>query len=192
MSSPLVAEPTVCTAAGSALAGTGAAFPGWLVLVAALAVIGGAALVLVRRRAAIALVLVLVGTLLLAPAGAPSAQAADVEYSTGCTLILVENVTFTGEAAAMLPGDSVVALSAVVTNRYRGPISLDGAAELGGTVLAGAATTSLAFDGGPGPVTVPDGDSVLVTVTVSLPANATDALQGVSAGLTLVLTATEQ
>lgn len=188
MPDPLAA---VCTASVSALQGTGSALPPWLALAALGLLVLGVALLLVLRRSAVAgmIAAALIAALVIAPA-APAAHAAEVDYGTGCALFQVDDVAFSADTGELLPGDSVIALTAKVANRYAGPIELDGIASLSDASLVGALVVTVDFDGASGLVTVPAGDSVLVTVTVSMPADAVDSLQGLSTALTLELTAT--
>jgi hypothetical protein len=191
---------SVCTVVVGELAGTGSDALAWVVVAAALTVLGVAALVVwrMRRTRHAAVALLLVGLVALAVAGpqpAPPAQAAasDVVYSPGCSLIVVDEsgVVLDPVTSNLLPGDSVVAITAPVENAFAAPIELSGEAVLGTGPLATQLTTEVSFDGAPGPVTLAAGESVVVSVVVTLSALVGDAAQGQTVDIELVLTASE-
>lgn len=201
----LIAAPEVCIATVTTLPTTGADVPGWWILAGLLLITGGiAALVLVRSRrrcdADTTLLtcagLVLIAGLILAPTATSPAQAAsgDVTYSTGCSLIEVDQIDHTSpDAASLLPADTVTVLTATVTNRYTTPITLTSTALLDPvSALTALLEANVTVDGTAGPVTLAAGGSAHVEVTVSLPSTATDEVQGVSTGVTLRLEAAQQ
>jgi hypothetical protein len=188
----------VCTVAVGELAETGSGALVWVVAAAALLVLGAAVLVVWRMRRArpAAAALLLVGLVALAVAGpqpATPAQAAasDVVYSPGCSLVEVDEagVLLDPVTSSLLPGDSVIAISAPVVNAFAGEIELSGAAVLGTGALAAQLVTEVRVDGVPGPVTLAAGESVVVTVVVALSPATDDTAQGQTVDIELVLTA---
>src|SRR5690606_17331311 len=172
----------------------------WVVVAAALTVLGVAALVVwrMRRTRHAAVALLLVGLVALAVAGpqpVPPAEAAasGVVYSPGCSLIVVDEsgVVLDPVTSNLLPGDSVVVITAPVENAFAAPIELSSEAVLGTGPLATQLTTEVSFDGAPGPVALAAGESVVVSVVVTLSALVGDAAQGQTVDIELVLTASE-
>jgi hypothetical protein len=159
-------------------------------------------LVLVRseRRSARALVVLLaLGVAVLALPGPHTASpahaaASDVDYSAGCTLIVVDEATLVFEpvTANLLPGDDVRAIQAVVENRFAGDIELDADALLGSGPLAGVLEVEVLIDGGAAPVVLAPGARALVEVHVALAAGVSNAAQAQTVTIDLVLTASER
>lgn len=192
----------ICTAVVASIAQTGAdAVVAW-VLVAAVVIVVGFALVLVRRArrdrrgggATVALV-ALVALALAGPQGASPAHAAasDVDYGPGCTLIVVDEslTVFEPVTMNMLPGDDVTAIRTVVENRFAGDIELDAEAQLHSEPLAALLDVEVLVDGGPAPVVLTPGQRVTVEVHVALAPGVGNTVQGSSVAIDLVLTASE-
>jgi LPXTG-motif cell wall-anchored protein len=191
---------SVCTVAVGELAETGSSTLAWLVAAAGLVMLGALVLVMWRMRRArpAAAALLLVGLVALAVAGpqpaAPAqAAASDVVYSAGCSLIEVDEagVLLHPVTSTLLPGDSVIAITAPVASAFAGEIELSGEAVLGTGLLAAQLVTEVRFDGAAGPVTLAAGESVVVTVVVALSPHADDTVQGQAVDVELVLTASE-
>jgi hypothetical protein len=190
---------SVCTVAVGELAETGSGALVWAVAAAGLLMLGAAVLVMWRMRRArpVAATLLLVGFVALAVVGPQptSAQAAasDVVYSPGCSLIEVDEagVLLDPVTSNLLPGDSVIAITAPVANAFAGEIELSGEAVLGTGALAAQLVTEVRFDGAVGPVTLAAGESVVVTVIVALSPHVDNTAQGQSVDVELVLTAAE-
>lgn len=196
----------ICTAVVASIAQTGAdAVVAW-VLVAAVVIVAGFALVLVRRArrdrggggagvgVGVALV-ALVALALAGPQGASPAHAAasDVDYGSGCTLIVVDEslTVFEPVTMNMLPGDDVTAIRTVVENRFAGDIELDAEAQLDSGPLAALLDVEVLVDGGPAPVVLTPGQRVTVEVHVALAPGVGNTVQGSSVAIDLVLTASE-
>lgn len=192
---------TVCTVEVASIADTGAgAALGWALAGLVVVVLGMALLVVRRRRArrAAGAAVMLTALVALAVAGPQPVQpahaaASDVVYSPGCSLIEVDeaSIDFAPVTSSLLPGDRVIAITAVVDNRFAGAIELAGDAHLGSGSLAPLLVTEVLFDGAPGPVTLAAGEGVVVTVIVTLPAHVDDTAQGQTVDVDLVLTASE-
>lgn len=191
---------SVCTVAVGELAETGSGVLAWAVVAAVLVVLGVAVLAVWwmrrARRAAVALLLVGLVTLVVAGPQAPApaqAAASDVVYSAGCTLITIDEtgVVLDPVTSSLLPGDSATAITAPVENVFAGAVELSGEAAFGTGPLAAQLSTAVLFDGVPGPVTLAAGEGVVVTVVVSLPTHVDDAAQGHTVDVELVLTAAE-
>ncbi|OUZ09115.1 hypothetical protein BHE97_11470 [Aeromicrobium sp. PE09-221] len=201
LSAASAGDPQVCEAVVAALPQTGASLTtGVLTAGLILLLVGGVTIVLATRRrrgvstlAAVALLAIATGTAVFLPA--PSAHAAGdarVDYSDGCTLISVDQVRFTEQAARLLPGDDAPAIDAVVTNEYDAPISVSGTATIEDPATADALTVAVAFESTTdAPVTLEPGQSTPVTVTVTVPTTTDDTAQNLTSPLTLVLTAAE-
>jgi hypothetical protein len=192
----------ICTVEVSSIADTGAgAVLGWVLAGLLIVALGAVVLLAVRRArsaragAAAVLLLAVAGLAVLGPQGVSPAQAAasDVVYSDGCSLISIDesSVQLTPVGSGLLPGDSVVAVSAIVENRFAGEVEVSGEAVLGGGPLAALLETEVFFAGSPGPVTLAAGQQVTVTVTVGLPTSVDDAAQGELVDVELVMTASE-
>jgi hypothetical protein len=190
----------VCTVAVGELAETGAGALVWVVVAAILVALGAAVLVTWRMRRArpVAAALLLVGLVALTVGGpqpVPPAQAAasDVVYSPGCSLIAVDEagVLLHPVTSTLLPGDSVIAITAPVANAFAGEVELSGEAVLGTGPLAAQLVTEVRFDGAVGPVALAAGESVVVTVIVALSPHVDNTAQGQAVDVELVLTAAE-
>lgn len=208
-----VADPQVCAVVVHTLAETGTGGQGPLLLaLAALLIAAAIAIAFVvrahRRTAAeggkgrgalgsgSAAALALLAAVAMSAAAlgtAPPALAAPsdnpVQYSDGCELFGVADVNVTGEAVDMLPGDSAVVISATVTNKFDGPISItvSTAAEAGSelvpsTTIDGAVTNT---------ATLAKGATATIEISVTLPMGADNSLQGSAAGLTITISGVE-
>lgn len=186
----------VCVATVTELPGTGPNSPVWLAVAALALVLGGVAVVAIRhrRRAGTAgtgvLGILVVGIAMLVVASSPPAQAATIDYGTGCSLIDVAVVSSPPEALTLLPGDDVSVVSVNVTNRFTAAVVVDGDAAVGAP-LDSALTLVIEFNGAAGPITLAPGETALVSLRALLPTSATNSLQGITTGWSLTLTASE-
>lgn len=148
------------------------------------------ALVVLVAFAAVA-ALALPGPLAAAPA---HAAASDVDYGDGCTLMTVDEATLLFEpvTTSLLPGDDVRAIQVEVENRFAGDIDLDAAARLGSGALAGVLDVEVLIDGRPSPVVIGPGARVMVEVRVALAPGVSNAVQGETVTIDLLLTASER
>lgn len=179
-----------CVVTVGELASTGAFMPLWMSVLAVLLLgLGVVALWRVRRRVAVAAgVIVLLGALVVAPSPAAMAAAPVVDYSSGCSLIAVDQVELHEAATELLPGDRVAAMSLQVVNRTAAPVQLSLAAALDAVFPLDAAVL-LSVDGPLGPLVA--GGSSLWTVYVELPLAADNSVQLLAAPLTLTIRATQ-
>lgn len=196
------AVPT-CVATVGALPATGgdsSAFVWWAH--AAIVIIGvGAIALLVRRRAlaagaiAVLAAVVIVGASLTAPPAA-HADTGTVTYEGDCTLIRIDPTSVhrahPETLGSLLPGDSVTAVTVDVRNSSDFDISLTADVDLDPATFDGALEIATLVDGAAGPVDLPPGEHVTVTLNVRLADHAGDALQGRSSPLPLVLTAMQR
>lgn len=207
---PSYSTTSVCEATISTLPATGGTTPAWLFIVGILTLLAGITLVVLAARrarfrsrsssrgglpAALAITALLAGGLILAPHTTTPAHAApgQVAYTPGCTLIHIDQIALADAAAEMLPGDTVTALTATITNRYSAPIRVEGTPQLGtGGLPTTALTIDTLFTGQTGPVTLAPGASTAVTVTITLPPTTDNSMQGATAPLSLTITASEQ
>ncbi|GGH38754.1 LPXTG cell wall anchor domain-containing protein [Microbacterium album] len=208
-------EPEVCsvtvgaTPVTGALPATGAEAPWWVIGVALVVLVAGAALVALHRRtrnqrgagagAGAALVL---GVALLASsplvattpaqASVTGATTTSVSYSSGCVLFGIEDV-LTVTSGDVLPGDEAVVLTVETVNRFGGPVVLTAAAGVteGSDALPGTLTTAL--NGTPASsVTVDPGARTAVGVLLAMPSDIGNDAQGLESELVLTITAVEE
>ncbi|GGH38746.1 LPXTG cell wall anchor domain-containing protein [Microbacterium album] len=202
-----IVEPEICTVSVGALPATGAASSGWLVAIAVMALLGGAALLALQRHrarattagvAAFALALG-VGGVVLAPLGnerrAAAAERPSISYSDGCAHLGLDAVTPSPDIRdGLTPGHEQVALSVDVANRFAETIELTADAALKGAdgpVVAAVFARELLGEAPEGGVALEPGERTTVLVVVGLPSDQDDDHEGQGRVLELTLTAEE-
>jgi LPXTG-motif cell wall-anchored protein len=188
--------PDVCVVTVGALPATGGEGMLPIALFAVLAVAAGSLILIARRRrraatsGALAVIAALIVGAVALAAPAPAQASAAVSYDGTCALLAVSDAELSPASARLVPGDSVRVVSAVVTNVTDAPITIELADAQG--ALTDAVTALTTVDSAEAAAAeVAPGASRVVTLVLTLPTTAGNALQGVSTAVALVVTATQ-